>query len=60
MPGGHVRLEKATKKVVQEEDEEFNPEITKPKKVKAGRMKRPAKRAKEPKKKIQKVGVQSG
>ena len=50
MPGGPVRLEKA-KKVVQEEDEEFNPEITKSKKVKAARMKRPAKRAKEPKKK---------
>ena len=34
MPGGPVRLEKA-KKVVHEEDEEFNPEITKSKKVKA-------------------------
>ena len=42
MPGGPVRLEKAKKKTIQEEDEEFIPEVAKAKKVKTSRMKRSA------------------
>ena len=56
MPGGRVRLEKAKKKPVEEQDEDFVPEVTtKEKHVEKKRVKSSALKTKEPRSKKSKI-----